>query len=756
MGTTEQMPPARSLAEELRRWDDARLGALLRDRPDLTTPAPHDSTQLASRAATRSSLQRALDGLNRFELSTLDALCVLGQTTPGELRDSLHAEADAVDAALTRLLDLALAWPAPGGLRALTGVADALRGGPDEGVSGLWPRTSQPPSPADVEVHLAALTPPARAMIDHVAAHGGQATTGNARRTVSADDARSPAEELIARRLLVPREDGTLVLPGEVGLRLRDGRTTLDAVDVPPSLASAPRDPALVERTAGGAAFEFVRRTELLLDQWGAHPPGVLRNGGLAVRDLRSLAREMHLPESGAALLVEVAATAGLLAEGVDAQGDAVWLPTEEFDAWVERPAAQRWVELARAWWDSPRVASLAGTPDPAGRAWNALSPELSSAFAAEARRTALGCLAALAPGEVLASGTGLPSLVALARWTRPRRPTAFGDLVAAGVSEAAALGLIGAGGLTDAGRALLADDAAGALAAVADHLPQPVDHLLLQADLTAVAPGPLELTLARSLHLLADVESRGGATVYRFTPASVRRAYDAGWSAGEVHAFLADVAATAVPQPLSYLVDDVSRTFGTVRVGHAGAFLRSDDETALKALVTDPAAASLGLRLLAPTVAISAVPLDVLLPRLRELGSAPVVEAPDGTVRVARPDLLRARRPRRRTPPAERARQEAGVAATVTAVRAGDRALAQSPARGKATTPAGALAVLREAIETGASVAIGYLDARGVSGELVVDPVRLDGGRLTAYDHQAQDRREFAVHRISTVRLRT
>ena len=56
----------------------------------------------------------------------------------------------------------------------------------------------------------------------------------------------------------------------------------------------------------------------------------------------------------------------------------------------------------------------------------------------------------------------------------------------------------------------------AGAAAAIDPHLPRPVDHVLLQADLTAVAPGPLETEVARRLHLLADVESRGGATVYR------------------------------------------------------------------------------------------------------------------------------------------------------------------------------------------------------------------------------------------------
>ena len=78
------------------------------------------------------------------------------------------------------------------------------------------------------------------------------------------------------------------------------------------------------------------------------------------------------------------------------------------------------------------------------------------------------------------------------------------------------------------------------------------------------------------------------------------------------------------MPQALTYLVDDVSRRFGTIRVGAAESFLRSDDEAALAELVHHPKAASLRLRRIAPTVVVSDVPLDVLLPRLRELGLRP------------------------------------------------------------------------------------------------------------------------------------
>ena len=745
----------RTLADQLRGWSDDRLSRLLRERPDLGTPAPHDSSQLASRAATRSSVVRALDQLTRLELSVLDALVVAGQTPPSEVAPIVNAAPEAVAGALERLLDLALVWQAPGGLRALSGVAEGLAAGAAAGVSGLHPVSPEAASQDEIEQRLSELSPAARAMLDHVDENGGQATAGSARQTVLPEDAGTPAEELLSRRLLVPRGGGIVQVPGEVGLAVRGGRTTRTPVDVAPEVATSERDQAMVDRAAAGAAFEAVRRVELLLDHWGTEPPAALRSGGLGVRELKATAALLHVDEQTAGLLVEVATSSGLLAAGADAGRNPAWLPTDTFDVWIARDVADRWATLARAWLETSRVPGLVGVRDAAGKTQNALAPELSSVFAAESRRMALDVLAGLPPGELPATGTGTPSVVARVEWLRPRRPRSRADQVVWALAEAAALGVTGLGGLSTAGRSLLAGEDAKATETLDPLLPQPVDHVLIQADLTAVAPGPLESAMARRLQLVADVESRGGATVYRFTPGSVRRALDVGWTAVEVHEFVASVSRTPVPQPLTYLIDDTARTFGTVRVGHAEAFLRADDETALSELLHNPKAATLGLRRIAPTVLVTSTPIDVLLPRLRDLGAAPVVEAEDGTVHVARPDQLRARTPRdRRGTNLRSARESAHVAQVLTAIRAGDRATSSRPASpAESLTPSGSLAALREAIEGGATVLIGYVDNHGTSSERVVDPVRVEGGWLTAHDHRSDDTRTFAVHRITTVR---
>jgi hypothetical protein len=737
-------PPApRTLADQLRSWPDERLAALLDGRPDLAAPAPVDSAQLAGRAVVRTSVARALDLLDRLELTVLTAVVQEGPTGSGRIREVVRASPASVDAALDRLYGLALVWGSSEVWRPVTIVADLL--GIPAG-----------PAASTISGLLTEVDERARAILDHLEESDAAGTVADTRVPARPEDASTPAEQLLAHGLLAPRGERHVVIPWSVQLHLRGGRSTREPIDVVPDFAASDRPVEAVDRAAAGAAFELTRRTEMLLEHWATRPPGGLRSGGVSVRDLRATADLLHADGPTAALVVETAAAAGLLALGMNDELDSAWLPTDAYDAWVVRPAAQRWTVLARAWLDNARLVSAVGgrettSPSRTGPV-NALAAGLERSWLPGDRQSILRELVRLDAGRSLAAGTGVPSLVARLQWRHPRRPAARLELVETMLHEAAAVGLVGLGAVPTFGRQLLAgEDPATSLDPL---VPTPIDHVLIQADLTAVAPGPLERTFAHRLGLLADVESRGGATVYRFSADSVRRAFDSGWSAVEVKDFLRESSRTPVPQALDYLVEDVSRRFGTLRVGVAESFLRSDDETALTELLHHRDAAPLRLRRIAPTVVVSDVPLQVLLPRLRELGAAPVVEAADGTVRVARPEEYRARTPRRtRGAGRDAARQAARTSAVVAAVRAGDRAAAERPARGPATTPADVMAVLREAVESGREVWIGYLDNHGTSTERVVRPVEVGGGQLRAHDARSDEMRAFAIHRITRAR---
>jgi hypothetical protein len=739
-----------ALSDALRERSDDELATLLHARPDLMTPLPSTVEQLAARALTRSSTARALDRLDRLALAVIEGLVILGSpassTALGEL---LGLDESDLRPALDHVRALALVWGSPDALYVPPVAADLL--GPH--VAGLGSPSDDPAltDPTEVAARLEAAGPDARAVAERLAAGPPVGRLSNADRPVTVETARSPVEKLLAHRLLTVVDARTVALPREVGLYLRGGRLFPPDALTPPALTGPVREKALVDRTAAGTTLDVVRRVEQLLDTWAAHPPGVLRSGGVGVRDLRRAAALLDVDESVAAALLECAFAAGLVATGEDG---AVWLPTPAFDLWLASDLAQRWASLAHAWLRSTRVAALVGTRDDRDRPIAALSAGVERPVAPEVRRLTLTALAAAPPG----TAPDVDAVVARVRWLRPRRMTSLVErLVTWTIDEAAVLGVTGLGALATHGAALVRGEAEAA-EALAPLLPEPVDHVLLQADLTAVAPGPLRPELARSLAAMADVESHGGATVYRFSAASIQRALDAGHTAAELHDILARHSATPVPQPLSYLVDDVARKHGRLRAGTMTAYLRCDDPPSLDALMADRRVGHLGLRRIAPTVLVSRLPVRVLVDELRALGYTPVPETPDGALILSEARAGRtAETPTRETATSRPEPDPDVVAAAVRALRAGDRARASRPAgfdmqRRRRTGTAETVEVLRDAVEGGYSVWVGYVDEQGGTRDRIVDPIRIEGGWLTAYDHTVGETRAFALHRIMGV----
>ncbi|GGX63425.1 hypothetical protein GCM10010358_17260 [Streptomyces minutiscleroticus] len=306
---------------------------------------------------------------------------------------------------------------------------------------------------------------------------------------------------------------------------------------------------------------------------------------------------------------------------------------------------------------------------------------------------------------------------------------------------------------------------AARAARLLAPLLPEPLDHVLLQADLTAVAPGPLQRPLAETLGVLADVESKGGATVYRFTPGSVRRALDAGRTASDLHAFLTAHSRTPVPQPLAYLIDDVARRHGQLRIGAASAYVRCDDDAMLNEILADKRAASLRLRRLAPTVLAAQADPASLLEALRAMGFAPAAESPEGDVLITRAHAHRTppRTAPEPVPDGPPVPDTTLLTAAIRAVRAGDLAATaprrQGPERTgedsgslPRTSAAETLATMQAAVLTGDSLWIGYVNAEGAASQRVIAPVRVEGGFVTAYDHTADEVRTYPLHRVTGV----
>jgi hypothetical protein len=293
------------------------------------------------------------------------------------------------------------------------------------------------------------------------------------------------------------------------------------------------------------------------------------------------------------------------------------------------------------------------------------------------------------------------------------------------------------------------------------------VDGLLVQADLTVVVPGPPEPTLAAELELVAEPESAGGASVHRVTRDSLRRAFDAGYTAEDLHALFTRRSRTRVPQALTYLIDDVARAHGGLRVGSAGGYLRSDDEMLVAQVLTDRKLAPLGLRRLAPTVLASAAGSGRLLAALREAGYAPVPEDAGGAAVLVRPRGRRApgrpRVPGTADPFAYPRVSTPRLLGIVEDLRRGDaaaRAARRAPATvrrtGRAVTGDAAaqahteaMAVLQQAVRDKALVWVGYVDSHGGRSSRLLRPVSIGAGYLRAEDERTDTLHTFALHRI-------
>ncbi|MGF7233922.1 MAG: helicase-associated domain-containing protein, partial [Frankia sp.] len=415
---------------------------------------------------------------------------------------------------------------------------------------------------------IAECSPPARNLLDRLRDGPALGATAEAVSLRTAQAASTPVEELLARGLLVGVDAQRVEMPREVGLAMRGDAPVAGQLDpVPPPLRGREVGEAAVGDAVALAAGETVRLVNTLVDSWGQNPVVPLRAGGLGVRDLRAAARLLDVTEPVAALLAEIAFAAGLVDLSQDAEPTLI--PTLAYDRWCTDEPARRWAVLAAAWLDTQRVPGLVGERDEKGKPIAALAGSTRRTGAPDARRAVLAILAEARPG--VAPDTA--ALAARLRWRAPRWGGPLYDrLVHWTLAEVGTLGITGRGCLGEPGRLLIAgrepwgtggegdpeapgrflasegddEERSAALTAVGPEvdldatldavtdavravLPEPVDEVIIQADLTVVAPGPLVPEVAHELGLVADIESSGAATVYRISETSVRRALDEG-----------------------------------------------------------------------------------------------------------------------------------------------------------------------------------------------------------------------------------
>ena len=335
----------------------------------------------------------------------------------------------------------------------------------------------------------------------------------------------------------------------EVFLAVRTGESlsTLDAVgerldddaELTPERLGAERPPVVLESVgdvdrdaldarSAERLYAVVIEVAEILRALDRSPARELAKGGLALPETRRLAEAAHLDVDDVAVVLRIAARAGLAASGPDG-----YATTTDAVDWLAASWPDRWESLTRAWLASLPAEITAVLDQRVETSW----------------------------GEPLAEFT---------LWAYPAGGAWIPERLASFERAAQLLGLTSGGSPTSAAVALFREGPGAARARVAELLPDAIDEVYLQHDLTVVAPGPLAPALDARLRVIADVESAGLAATYRITEGGIQRALTRGETAESLREFLSGISLSGIPQPLEYLVQQSAERHGRFRVSAA------------------------------------------------------------------------------------------------------------------------------------------------------------------------------------------
>lgn len=551
------------------------------------------------------------------------------------------------------------------------------------------------------------------------------------------------------RGLLIGAQWGwELRMPAEVALALRGPDYRAPFTPDRPEAVIRPIDRKRVERDCAAAAMTFADQLVAVLDHVARTPLAGLKSGGVGAREIGKLAKAIKIDEVAVRLALELADAMALL----DRTEQAI-VVSDEFSAWRDLDPSERFAAALGAWWQLG--ATPTETRDADDKAVRALA---RSGYCASCRAARVALIDAL--GE-LDAASSCAEVARLALWRRPLVHVVAQDEhapLATVWREAEQLGVLADGVLTDLGHALREGSIDDLIKHAGGLLPRSADRATFGSDLTAFVVGAPAAHVSTVLDSCADRESRGSATTWRFSPVSVRRALDEGSSGDVLIATLAELATGQLPQPLRYLIADVARRHGHLRLSDARTCITSDDAALLAQIVADRKLAKYRPRLLAPTVLASDTPLATLLDALRTAGYFPVAEAagPTASRPTALPKLGRTTARAARSEP--RLTDPRTVATDLLRGPAGkDSTELATPTEDLLAELAKSLSVpeirqLAHAIDTSSRICIDYVSATGGATRRVIDEPELVGGSLYAWCELRGDDRIFTVSRIRSV----
>lgn len=286
---------------------------------------------------------------------------------------------------------------------------------------------------------------------------------------------------------------------------------------------SEPRElsAADIDRDASLAIFDVIQAlTELIFELEQRYIREVGKRG-VGLPDVKRLAAHLSKPNEYAKQVFELAQFANL----AEIEGSR-WQLGQRAENWISWSDRQRWSHLAETW------LSLLG--DEAAR-------ELLAILPAESFERRLAEVYPFADSTATNRIKKVAEIANLIGLIANSQATSWLGLLSSSLQSASERAIAG--------------------------LPSAAERVIIQADLTLIAPSPLPTELEISLRRFADTEQIGMASSYRLSALSVSHGLETGLAIDEIRALLLRLSAKELPQPVDYLLKEAESRFARLKV---------------------------------------------------------------------------------------------------------------------------------------------------------------------------------------------
>ena len=451
-------------------------------------------------------------------------------------------------------------------------------------------------------------------------------------------------------------------------------------------------DRSHLDPQAGLSAFETVQAlTELVIELEKNYVREVGR-GQVGLPELKRIAQHLGRDTEYVRLLYALAQMSSLI--GVS---DKRWKVGSQYLTWLTSSPEQRWQHIAKTW-----VSLLVETS----------AHELAAAV----------------------------NLRAAFAETFPIANVGFQSHISRLVEMAELIGLTSADQTTSWFKPLLEGNLDKATQMLAVNLPKTQNRIIVQADLTIIAVGPLPTDKELELRRFVETERIGVASTYRISNLSVTYGLETGLSEEDIRSLLTELSGTPLPQPVDYLIREAAARFGrlVLREIPNGTLIQSTEQILLTQILNDSSLRTVSITKASESTLESRFELDIVYYLLRESKYAAIRK--DSKDQVISSWRAAGSNETSLT-------QTSSVMEDIQRLRAHDKRLGEAPEGQDIVRQ------IEMAIKTKATLVIS-LQMNGSSREFSIEPTGLANGRLRGKDRQADCERVIPLASVTGVRL--